>query len=99
MASWIILPIAVISTALCSFLWFREVRRIMREQKSTVESAGRQLEVCQENARRAQASPESVSILARSEDIYRQAVENYNRTVLKPLYHLPAYLMGYLTIP
>ena len=99
MAIWIILPLAVISTALCIFLWFREVRRVLQEQKSTVESADRQLAVCQEAARRAQASPETVAILARSEDIYRQAVEHYNRTVLKPLYRLPAYLMGYLTIP
>ena len=28
--------VAIISTALCLFLWFRDVRRIMKEQRSTV---------------------------------------------------------------
>lgn len=98
MAICIILPIAVISTALCVFLWFREVRRILREQQSTVESAARQLTVCQEAARRAQASPETVAILSRSEDIYQQAVAIYNRTLQNPLYRLPANLMGFFSI-
>ena len=98
MVIWIILPIAVISTALCIFLWFREVRRIMQEQKSTVESATRQPATCQEAARRAQASPDSVAILTRSEDIHRQAVAIYNRTLQNPLYRLPANLMGFFTI-
>ena len=50
MTSWLISLIAVISVTLCLFLWFRDVRRIMRERKSTVESAGGQLAACREKS-------------------------------------------------
>lgn len=95
MASWIVWLIAVISTTLCLFLWFREVRRIMRERKSTVESAGGQLAVCREKALKARGDPEAAAILDRSEKIYRQAVDIYNRTLQKPWNYLPALLMGF----
>lgn len=48
MVPWLISLIAIVSTAVCIFLWFRDVRRIMRERKSTVESAARQVAVCQD---------------------------------------------------
>ena len=35
--------IAVISSALCLFFWFRDVRRIIGKKRSTVESTWRQL--------------------------------------------------------
>ena len=43
MAFWLMTIVAVISTAGCLFLWFRDVRRIMQQRKSTVESAAGQL--------------------------------------------------------
>ena len=89
--------IAVISTALCLFLWFRDVRRIMREKKSTVESARRQLAFHRERAAKARSAPEA-AVLERSESIYRQAVEHYNRTLHKPWIFPPAVLMGFRTI-
>ena len=54
MAPWPIYLIAITSTVGCFILWFRDVRRIMRERKSTVESAASQLAVWEEKARKAQ---------------------------------------------
>ena len=90
--------IAVISTALCLFLWFRDVRRIMKEQKSTVESARRQLASSRERAAKARGDPNAAAVLERSESIYRQAVEHYNQTLRKPWVCLPAALMGFRMI-
>jgi len=95
MAPWLMSLIAVVSVALCLFLWFRDVRRIMQERKSTVESAAGQLAVHREKARKARDDPDAAAVLARSEDIYRQAVDIYNRTLQKPWNYLPARLMGY----
>lgn len=95
MVPWLIALIAVVSVALCLCLWFRDVRRIMRERKSTVESAAGQLAVHRERARKARGDPNATAVLARSEDIYRQAVNIYNQTLRKPWNYLPAHLMGY----
>lgn len=95
MTPWPILLIAVGSTFLCLYLWFREVRRIMQERKNTVESALGQLATCWEKAHRARGDPEVSDVFARSENIYRQAVDLYNRTLKNPWYCLPAYLMGF----
>lgn len=98
MASWLVPLIAILSTAICLFLWFRDVRRIMMEQKSTVESAKAQLVIFREKARKSKDAPYSAAVLARSESIYRQAVEHYNRTLRKPWIYPPAALMGFRTI-
>jgi len=95
MAPWLMSLIAVVSVALCLFLWFRDVRRIMQERKNTVESAAGQLAVHREKARKARDDPDAAAVLARSEDIYQQAVDIYNRTLQKPWNYLPARLMGY----
>lgn len=96
--SWLILLIAVISTILSLFLWFRDVRRTMQACKSMVESADGQLAVCREKALKVRDDPETAAIFARSEKIYRQAVELYNQTIHKPWIVLPAALMGYHAI-
>lgn len=90
--------IAIISTALCLFLWFRDVRRIMGKKKSTVESARRQLASSRERAAKARGDPDAAAVLERSKSIYRQAVDHYNRTLHKPLVYLPAALMGFRMI-
>ena len=95
MASWLITLIAFVSTGLCIFLWFRDVRRVMRERKSTVESAGGQLAACWNRARKTHDDPECAAICERSKDIYRQALTLYNQTMHKPFNFLPAYLMGF----
>ena len=95
MHTWLITLIALISTGICMFLWFRDVRRIMRERKNMMESADRQLTACRKKALRDRADPETAAVLARSESIYRQAVDIYNRTLKKPWCCLPAHLMGF----
>ena len=98
MASSIIALVAVVSTAAFLFLWFRDVRRIMRERKSTVESARSQLSFFRDKAHKARDDPDTAAILERSESIYRQAVEHYNQTLRKPWVCLPAALMGFRMI-
>lgn len=95
MGSWVVWLVAIVSTAVCLFLWFRDVRRTMRERKSTVESAAGQLSVCREKARKARGDTEAEAVLERSENIYRQAVDIYNKTLRKPWNYVPAHLMGY----
>lgn len=98
MASRIIALVAVVSTAAFLFLWFRDVRRIMRERKSTVESARAQLDIFRDKAHKARDDPDAAAVLQRSESIYRQAVEQYNRTLRKPWVYPPAALMGFRMI-
>lgn len=95
MAPWLISLIAVVSIALCLFLWFRDVRRVMRERESTVVSAAGHFAMYQEKARKARGDPETDAILERSRNIYRQAVNQYNRTLRTAWVCLPARLMGY----
>ena len=99
MHAWLAWLIALASTLLCLFFWFRDVRRIMRDRMSTVESAAGQLTTCMEKAKEARNNPETEDILARSEKIYLQAVEIYDRTLKKPWIYLPALLMGFEMIP
>lgn len=97
MASWLISIVAVVSSAICLYLWFRDVRRVMNEQKSTMESAKTQLKIFRERAHKARDDPDAAAVLERSESIYRQAVEHYNRTLHKPWVYPPAALMGFRT--
>lgn len=90
--------IAMISSAACLFLWFRDVRRIMNAQKSTMESAKVQLRIFCEKANKARDDPNTAAVWERSERIYRQAVEHYNRTLHKSWVYPPAALMGFRTI-
>ena len=98
MASRIIALVAVVSTAAFLFLWFRDVRRIMRERKSTVESARSQLSFFRDKAHKARDDPDTAAVLERSESIYRQAVDNYNRTLRKLWVYPPAIMMGFRMI-
>lgn len=91
----IILFIAVCSTLLLLYLWFRDVKRIMSERKLTVDSARQQLTLRREMALRSRGDPDAAAVAERSESILRQAVEIYNRTLRKPWYALPAFLMGF----
>lgn len=95
MSSYIAWMIALISTAAFVSLWFRDVRRIMRERASTVESAAGHLMEYQEKARKARGDPEAEAVLERSKTICQQAVNLYNRELQKPWNRLPAQLMGF----
>lgn len=91
MVPWLIL-LAGICAALCLLLWFRDVRRVMRERRNTVESAAGQLAAWREKARDA---PDAAAMIERSEAIYSQAVDIYNRTLRMPWNYLPARLLGF----
>ena len=90
--------VAVGSTVLCVLFWFRDVRRIMRDRQSTVDSAAGQLRTCQEKVNLIHDDSDAMAVLERSESIYRQAVELYDRTIRKPWIFLPARLMGFQSI-
>ena len=89
---------AVFGIALCFYLWFRDVRRVMSERKSMVESAAIQVTVYREKALKIRGEPETAAVLERSERIYRQAVDRYNQALQKPGNYLPAHLMGFHSI-
>jgi len=98
MVLWVTSLTAVISTGMCISLWFRDVRRVMGDRMQTVESAACQLTVYREKAFRSREDPEAAAVLARSEKIYRQAVDLYNQTMQKLWISLPARLMGFRDI-
>ena len=99
MFTWFILILAVAGISMCLFLWFRDVRRVMRDRKSMVDSAESQLLSSREKALRDWGNPDAKAVLARSERIYDQAVRLYDETLKKPAYLLPALLMGFRFIP
>jgi len=99
MSAWLGWPIAGTSIAICLFLWFRDVRRIMMSHKSTVESAASQLAACREKAIKARGDPDTAAVLERSEKIYQQALDIYNQTLKKAWVYPPAILMGFHTLP
>jgi len=95
MPVWLPWVITGVSIAVCLYLWFRDVRRIMLERLSTVESAGVQLFACRERAAQILDAQEAAAVLARCEDIYLQALDLYHQHLRKPWIWLPAVLMGF----
>lgn len=95
MGTYLAWVIAGVSTAVCLLLWFREAGRVMRERKSTVDSAAAQLEICRRRAQERPADGEAAAVLRRSEDIYRQAQYQYRQSLCRPWIALPAFVMGY----
>ena len=87
------LAAAGLCAAVC--LWFLDVQRTMRECRSMVDSARRQLLLSEEKATQSHGDPEAEAVLARSRSIYRQAVVHYDQAIAKLRYHLPALLMGF----
>lgn len=97
MSQWLIWLTAAVSIAIC--FWFRSVRRIMRQQRSAVENAATQLAFYRKKAVGVRYDPELAEVLMRSENIYRQAVKSYHKTLRNPRMRLPAILMGFRSIP
>ena len=78
------------------YLWFRRVWTVMKARHDAVEVAARQRQTAEESAA---PSPEAfAAVLARSENIYAQAVERYEQALHRPLYHLPAVMMGFRSV-
>lgn len=95
MRAWLPWLIALVSTGVCVALWFREVRRVLRDRASMVESAAEQLAACTRRAAADRCDPQLAEVLRRSESIYRQAVDHYNETLHRPWVCLPGRLMGF----
>jgi len=87
--------VTAMSVAVCIYLWFRDVRRIMRGHLSTVQSAKSQLDTFMANAERSEWDEEFAAVLKRSENIYRQAVDVYNANRRRLWVRLPAFFMGF----
>ena len=94
-SSWLAWLIAIICAAAFLILWFRDVRRIMRERRSTLEYAAGQMRSWREKAIKAEDDPHVAAVFRRSETIYQQAVDHYNDTLARPWIRLPAALMGF----
>lgn len=90
--------IAAVSTAAFLVLWMWEVKRLLLTQKSMTDSAAAQLSTCRQRAIQDPCDPEAAQILQRSESIYRQAVDYYNRALSRPLICLPGRLLGFRPI-
>jgi len=95
MGTYLAWVIAGVSTLVCLTLWFREVGRVMQKRKSTVDSAAVQLEICRRRVAQSMEDEGASAVLARSEDIYRQAVAQYHHQLERPLNRLSAMLLGY----
>lgn len=92
---WIAWLIAAISTAAFVRLWFWEVRRILNDRKSVVDSAAGQFMAFRRRVEAAPGDEALTAIMQRSKSIYRQAADNYNRARTRPWAYLPALLMGF----
>lgn len=78
------------------YLWFHRVWTVMKARHEAVEVAARQRQTAEDSA---EPSPEAfAAVLARSENIYAQAVERYEQALHRPLYHLPAVMMGFRSV-
>ena len=92
---WVIWLVAVASTSALVALWFWEVRRLLRQHRSMVESARCQLAAFEKRAAESAGNADVAEVLRRSESIYRQAAGNYNETLHRPWIYSPGRLMGF----
>lgn len=92
---WVIWLVAIASTSALVALWFWEVRRLLRQHQSMVESARCQLAAFEKRAAEAMGDADVAEVLRRSERIYRQAAGNYNETLHRPWIYIPGRLMGF----
>ena len=90
--------IAAVSTAAFLVLWMWEVKRLLLIQKSMTDSAAAQLAAYRKRVVQNPCDPEAAQVLHRSESIYRQAVDHYNRALSRPLICLPGRLLGFRPI-
>lgn len=95
MPGWFGWLLAVVSTVGFVFLWFWEVRRVLRNYRSMVQCAAGQLVSYRKRLAQSQQDAALLEVLRRSESIYRQAAGNYNETLHRPWIYIPGRLMGF----
>ena len=96
MPGWFGWLLAVVSTVGFVFLWFWEVRRVLRNYRSMVQCAAVS---CRKRLAQSQQDAALLEVLRRSESIYRQAAEHYNTALCKPWAYLPGWLLGFRKVP
>lgn len=92
---WVIWLVAIASTSALVVLWFWEVRRLLRQHRSMVESARCQLAAFEKRVAEAAGNADVAEVLRRSESIYRQAAGSYNETLHRLWIYIPGRLMGF----
>ncbi len=98
MVSYMGWGVAGVCMILSLFLWFREVRKVMTERRSTVESAAGQYYACCQRMAENGTDTEIAAVCERSLHIYHQALELYEKALAKPFYRLPAKLLGFRSL-
>ncbi|MEG2120405.1 MAG: hypothetical protein RSB55_06100 [Oscillospiraceae bacterium] len=93
-ATWI----AVISTAAFLGLWFSAVHGELARGRNMVESAKLQVLACRKKCTQTMGNEDAKAVLLRSEDIYRQSVVLYHKSLKKPWNYIPGKLMGFRQI-
>lgn len=98
MGTCIACTIATISTIAFMVLWFWVVRKELYAKENMVAAVQYQLTASRETYDRVRDGPEgekAMEIFKRSQSIYKQAVEIYNKTLHKPFNAIPALLLGF----
>lgn len=86
--------IVLLSLVLGLYLWFRRAQQVLKERWDAVTVASQQRQAIRSSAE-TRRPEEFAAVLERSESIYTQAVTLYHKTLERPLYWLPATIMGY----
>ncbi len=95
---WVAYTVAAVSTTAFIILWFFVVRKELYAKQSMVEAAQCQLTACLEEYTHPKDGHEQAKvqeILKRSQSVYRQTVNIYNRTLRRPWNAIPAFFFGY----
>lgn len=86
--------IVLLSLVLGLYLWFRRAQQVLKERWDAVTVASQQRQAIRSSVE-TRSPEEFAAVLERSESIYTQAVTLYHKTLERPLYWLPATIMGY----
>lgn len=86
--------LVLLCVALVVYLWFRRAQQVLKERWDAVTVASQQRQAVRTGAHTLEGA-EFAAVLGRSESIYTQAVTLYHKTLDRPLYWLPATIMGY----
>lgn len=90
--------ISIISTSAFITLWFWVANKELREKRNMVEAAICQLSASKEKyccAKNGLEKSDAQEIFKRSQNICRQSVVIYNKTLIKPYNIVPALFLGF----
>lgn len=102
MINWFAWFIAGVSTTAFILIWFVTVDRELEKSKESVDNSLRQIKLHLEGASQVgegQHKAAALNSLSVSRDIYQEAVKNYEALRCKLVNRLPAFILGYRSIP